>query len=88
MCPGSIKIEFNILVSQSEADDFTFEIDPLYDQCCSYIIPEKTLQDVFLVCCTIYVLCIIKMGNITLFRLKNMLDSSSGKFIHPSIRNL
>ena len=83
MCPASITKEFTILVSRSEADDFTFEIDPLYDQCCSYIIWDETLQDVFLVHCTICVLCLIKMGNIT-----HSFEKYVGLFsplVHPSI---
>ena len=83
MCPGSITKEFAILVLRSETDNFTFEIDPLYDQCCSYIIWEETFQDVFLVCRTICVLCVIKMGNITL-----SLEKYVGLFspsVHPSI---
>ena len=83
MCPGSITKEFTILVLRSETDNLTFEIDPLYDQCCSYIIWEETFQDVFLVCRTICVLCVIKMGNITL-----SLEKYAGLFspsVHPSI---
>ena len=83
MCPGSIKKEFTILVSRSEADDFTFETDLLYDQCCSYILIEETLQDVFLVCCTVCVLCGIKMVNITLSFKKHVGVFSPS--VHPFI---
>ena len=85
MCPGSNTVEFSILVSRSEADDFLFEVDLLYDQWCSYIIWEEMLHDVFLVCCTICALCVINMGNITL-SLKKYVGLFSPS-IHPSIYN-
>ena len=84
MHPGSITIEFNVLVLRSEADDFTFEVDLLYDQVCSYITWEETFHDVFLVCYVICALCVINMGNILSFERYVGLFSPS---IHPSIYN-